>query len=122
VGIRWATARMQSATPAAILIHVLPVTLVPMIAVAFPMRISAVRPIACQLTVSSGDPIRRSDKLTISRVANGAGHALGGIEPFSSEMVISTRRFCWRPAEVLLLATGSAGPNPRVTMRWGLMP
>ena len=38
------------------------------------------------------------------------------------ETMISTRRFCWRPAELSLLATGTPSPLPTATMRCASMP
>src|SRR6202042_3655546 len=40
----------------------------------------------------------------------------------SPEIMISTRRFCWRPAGVSLLATGFDFPNPVAVIEFGSSP
>ncbi len=49
------------------------------------------------------------------------GHKTGNRQPGNpvtySVMISSTRRFCWRPAWVLFVATGSLWPFPVAMMR-----
>ncbi|MNZ83863.1 hypothetical protein D3C78_1026030 [compost metagenome] len=54
--------------------------------------------------------------------AGRAGYCCTPWAPGSGRRFTSTRRFCWRPDSLALLATGWSGPAPRVVTRLGLTP
>ena len=60
------------------------------------------------------------------RIERDTAHFISGVRHGktigSPETTICTRRFCWRPAAVALLATGSFGPNPWAVTLFMFMP